>query len=201
MLRIRDIMTREVVSVSPGATLRDALELFFQHNISGAPVLDGEKIVGVVSVTDLLGFVATSQAEGRPEAAEGRAADRWDEMAGRRDDLQSEVPEGLEPAAAYFTELWSESGQDVEARLEEGPAAREDVLTEHTVDEVMSREIRSLSPGTDVRTAADCLRRWGVHRVLVAEDGVLFGILSAMDIAVAVADRRVTSTTYVVPTS
>jgi len=39
MLRLQDIMTRDVVTVSPELTLRDAMELLTSLHISGAPVV------------------------------------------------------------------------------------------------------------------------------------------------------------------
>ena len=58
MLRLRDIMTREVVSATPDMTIRDAMELLSNGHLSGAPVVDGGKVVGIFSTTDLLTFVA-----------------------------------------------------------------------------------------------------------------------------------------------
>jgi CBS-domain-containing membrane protein len=60
MLRVRDIMTTDVVTVTPHTTLRDAIELFAKRHVSGAPVIDGEKVVGVVSTSDVLGFEASN---------------------------------------------------------------------------------------------------------------------------------------------
>lgn len=58
MLRLRDIMTREVVSAAPDLTIRDAMELLSERHVSGAPVVEGGKVVGIVSTTDLLGLLA-----------------------------------------------------------------------------------------------------------------------------------------------
>lgn len=58
MLRLRDIMTREVVSAAPDLTVRDAMELLSERHVSGAPVVDGGKVVGIVSATDLLDLLA-----------------------------------------------------------------------------------------------------------------------------------------------
>jgi CBS domain-containing protein len=53
MLRLRDIMTADVVAVPPELTIRDALVLFSKRHVSGAPVVSGRHVVGVVSLTDL----------------------------------------------------------------------------------------------------------------------------------------------------
>ena len=58
MLRLRDIMTRDVVSATPDMTIREAMELLSLRHVSGAPVIDGGKVVGLYSASDLLAFVA-----------------------------------------------------------------------------------------------------------------------------------------------
>jgi Predicted transcriptional regulator, contains C-terminal CBS domains len=58
MLKLKDIMTRDVVSTAPDMTLRDAMELLSERHVSGAPVVDGGKVVGIFSATDLLAFLA-----------------------------------------------------------------------------------------------------------------------------------------------
>ena len=58
MLRLRDIMTRDVVSAAPDMTIRDAMELLSERHVSGAPVVDGGKVVGIFSATDLLDLLA-----------------------------------------------------------------------------------------------------------------------------------------------
>jgi predicted transcriptional regulator len=47
---IKDIMTKEVITVSPGMGVHELAELFVQKDISGAPVIDSEgKLLGIVS--------------------------------------------------------------------------------------------------------------------------------------------------------
>lgn len=51
----RDVMSRDVVTVSRDMDLRELEKLFLDRGITGAPVVDGEgNLVGVVSQTDLL---------------------------------------------------------------------------------------------------------------------------------------------------
>ncbi len=50
-----DIMSRDVVSVSPDTTLREIANLLVEHGISGVPVVDrAGRVVGIVSEADLL---------------------------------------------------------------------------------------------------------------------------------------------------
>lgn len=52
-LRVKDVMTHEVVCVSAGQTAADAANLLARVRISGAPVVDEQnRCVGILSATD-----------------------------------------------------------------------------------------------------------------------------------------------------
>jgi CBS domain-containing protein len=53
-MRVRNVMTNLVLSVSPDDSLVDAARRMSRNNISGAPVVEGGKAVGVVSEVDLV---------------------------------------------------------------------------------------------------------------------------------------------------
>ena len=51
----RDIMTRDVITVSPATTIKNLAKILIQNQISGAPVTDKKgKILGVVSEADIV---------------------------------------------------------------------------------------------------------------------------------------------------
>ncbi|HZU86454.1 MAG TPA: CBS domain-containing protein [Anaerolineaceae bacterium] len=53
-LRVEDVMTKNASRLEPTQTMRTALELFRQKHISGAPVVEGELLLGIVSMEDLI---------------------------------------------------------------------------------------------------------------------------------------------------
>ena len=53
-LTARDIMTPNPVSVSPDATVVDAAKLMAEHRVGALPVLDGDRLVGLVTESDLI---------------------------------------------------------------------------------------------------------------------------------------------------
>ncbi|MCD6495992.1 MAG: CBS domain-containing protein [Candidatus Aenigmarchaeota archaeon] len=57
-MKVKDIMVRNVVTLSPDDTFFDIVELFAEKKISGAPVVEGEKLVGMVSESDIMEFVS-----------------------------------------------------------------------------------------------------------------------------------------------
>lgn len=52
-----DIMQRDMVTVSPGDTLRDALALMTENHVTGLPVMDARsRCIGLITASDILGF-------------------------------------------------------------------------------------------------------------------------------------------------
>jgi CBS domain-containing protein len=67
MFKVRDIMTTNVVTVTPKATLREAAGLILRHGVSGLPVVDDQdQLVGVLSEWDLLGVLESPELELEP---------------------------------------------------------------------------------------------------------------------------------------
>ncbi len=55
MLKAQDIMTKDVISVTPATTVTELALLLASNNISGAPVLDSSgTLLGVVTESDLI---------------------------------------------------------------------------------------------------------------------------------------------------
>ncbi len=53
-MKVKDIMTRQVITLSPEESIDDAARKLRENRISGAPVVEGERIVGIVSEADLM---------------------------------------------------------------------------------------------------------------------------------------------------
>ncbi len=118
-LKAKDVMTREVVTVSPSTSLKALARVLVEHNITGAPVVNASgDLVGRVSQTDLLLSQLAAQV-------------------GRRDyedifDLFSASPS-----------VWEEP----EMRHGPGPRWVEDIMTKHVVvagEELSVEELASL---------------------------------------------------------
>jgi acetoin utilization protein AcuB len=60
-LTVASVMTKALVTVSPGRDPRDAAVLMLDHRIGALPVVDGGQLVGIITETDLLrAFVKTA---------------------------------------------------------------------------------------------------------------------------------------------
>jgi CBS domain-containing protein len=71
---VRDVMTTPPVSVRSGTTLQKVASLLEQHAIKRMPVVEGGRVVGIVSRADLVRTLATTRSQ--PALPARSAADR-----------------------------------------------------------------------------------------------------------------------------
>ena len=96
-ITVVDVMVRAPISVSPDTGVEEAARLVKEHKIGGMPVLDGDRLVGVVTMLDVIGafltllsLIRTSSRldlllEDQPEAMKAAGQDH---RPGRRQDDQ-----------------------------------------------------------------------------------------------------------------
>lgn len=184
MARLEQIMITDVLVLDPDMSLRDAVERLGSEGISGAPVVSGGRLVGVVSTSDLVEFQGSNPAIESPASDDTRSL--RDELEHRRWD-DSDLSDDT---SSYFVDFWGDGGSDVYQRLTGSDSPEWDLLARHTVGEVMTRKIIALSPGTSLRDAAKLMTERRVHRVLVTEAEELVGIITTMDLVRAIAEGR-----------
>src|SRR6185436_4700593 len=59
--RVKEILSENVVHVSPSHSVDQCMRLMTEHRIRHLPVLEGEKILGVVSIGDLVNWTISAQ--------------------------------------------------------------------------------------------------------------------------------------------
>jgi CBS domain-containing protein/ribosome-associated translation inhibitor RaiA len=65
--KVRDLMTAHVVSAEPETTLHQAAELIRTRLIGSLPVLDGDRLVGIVTATDVFDALGSAGTMSRAE--------------------------------------------------------------------------------------------------------------------------------------
>jgi CBS domain-containing protein len=58
---VRDIMTTSVMYVVPGHTSEDCMVLMTEHRLRHLPVIDDGKLIGLISIGDLVKDIITEQ--------------------------------------------------------------------------------------------------------------------------------------------
>lgn len=60
-LPVREFMRRPVLSVTPETCLREVAQLMIAHHIHGVPVVLGKRVIGVITVSDLLRWMVDTE--------------------------------------------------------------------------------------------------------------------------------------------
>ena len=60
-LQVRDIMTSKVITVHPGQSVEECMALMTEKRIRHLPVTEGERLIGVLSIGDLVKEVIAEQ--------------------------------------------------------------------------------------------------------------------------------------------
>lgn len=58
---VRDVMTPDPIAVTPEALVTDVATLLVERDIARVPVLDGRKVVGIISKSDIVRSLAAGQ--------------------------------------------------------------------------------------------------------------------------------------------
>jgi CBS domain-containing protein len=141
-LRVADISHEEWPTLGPDETVEGAIKLFAESGISGAPVVDNGRLVGIVTEGDLIFRDADIKAPGFLDILGGLIPlGSWDE---------------------YRKEALKSAGV--------------------TVDEVMTRELITISPDASLAEASTIMADKRVKILPVAEDDILHSVITRMDI-------------------
>lgn len=141
-LRVGEIAHEEWPTLGPEETVEGAIKLFAEAGISGAPVVEGGRLIGIVTEGDLIFRDADIRAPGFLDILGGLIPlGSWDEY--RREALKSA---GV------------------------------------TVDEVMTRDLLTVSPDASLADAATLMAEKRIKILPVTEEDELHGVITRMDI-------------------
>jgi len=145
----RDIMSTPVVSVAPDTPVREIAALLLKRRISGVPVLDKGRLVGLVSEGDLL----------------------------RRHEIGTDR---VKRSGSWWLRMFSADQTPAEYIKAHGRFAQD----------VMTREVETITPDTPVAEIATLLEARGIKRVPVMHEKQLVGIVSRANLVQALAGIR-----------
>jgi acetoin utilization protein AcuB len=126
-MRVQDAMTGPVVTLSPGDTLRDAIDALRSHRIRHLPVVEEGSLVGMVTDRDVK--------RATPSVLSGITEDAYDAA-----------------------------------------------LLDITVQQFMTRQPMTVTPGTGLKAAVADLIETRIGALPVVDDGRLVGILTEFDV-------------------
>lgn len=136
-MRVRDVMTRNVIWVAPNQSVLEAAQTMLRNHISGLPVIDPDgKLIGIVTEGDFLGRGEIGTQRQRPRWLEflvgpGRLASEYVHTSGRKvEEVMTTDP---------YTVTEDDSLQAVVALMERHRVKRIPVLRDGRVVGIISR--------------------------------------------------------------
>lgn len=54
-IRVGDVMIKDPITVNPEDHLEEVAKILYRHGIGGVPVVEGDRVVGVITVRDIMG--------------------------------------------------------------------------------------------------------------------------------------------------
>lgn len=158
-LRARDVMTREVTTVSQDVPVEELIQLLRASHFSGIPVVDAEgRAVGLISETDLLRALAYTV--GPPASGSGEFANKF--QAGKK------------RVSAVILDAAGHGDAHTARALNE--------LIRRPVQELMTPYVHSCSPDAPVVEVCEMMVWKEIRRVVVLEDKKPVGMISSIDL-------------------
>ena len=184
-MKVKDVMTKEVIYVSKNDDLRHVIDLMEKHNITKLPVLDDGKIVGIVTDNKIADKLGSIRSRGIPAA-------RLHASSVMEKDFDVVSPE------TEVDEILATVGEPGPTMLPVavdgtliGVITKADLLPfvkgEESVATIMTTPVITVRPDDRVVHARRLMMENEIARLPVVEDGKVVGIISDKEIAFAFA--------------
>jgi CBS domain-containing protein len=112
-MRVQEIMSAPVHSIGAATSLKDVARALERHGISGVPVVDGGRVIGVVSQADLVRFEQRGEREPARRRRLVRPFSRGSIPVRTARDAMSEPAVTVDPHASAVGAAWLMTEHDV----------------------------------------------------------------------------------------
>ena len=157
-MQVRDVMTTPVVQIGPDETLAQLERVLLSARLGGVPVVDGDRLAGVVSRSDILRVLGAERA-----IAEAQA------------DVYREFYDDPFAPSEHAAREDAEQREGVVQQIAQRMASLR-------VRDAMTAEVVAVEADTPLQQAAETMAARRIHRLLVTEGGRLAGVVSALDV-------------------
>ena len=181
-MKVADVMTRELITINANERARNALRLMEKEGVSRLLVEKKKKIVGIVTLRDLMRRLG-SEKERKISDAHIFVSSCYS-----KDLIKISPQESIEKAAKMMIDngisslVVEENGEVV------GIVTKTDLLKvlkndSTPVKEIMQKKVRTIQPDGSLLQARKMMLHYGIKRLVVTKDGRIVGIVTESDIA------------------
>lgn len=184
-MKVRDVMSKDLVTVDKDRNLKDVLALMTQHHITKIPVTEEGDLVGIVTdgrIADKLGREHNRELQTSSLRASGVM---------EKDFVVAHPDEALDNLLADVGKPGLTMIPVVQGKKLVGVVTKANLLglvkSDAKLDSIMQKELRSVSPGERLVHARRLLLDHDIARLPVLEGGKVAGIIAEHEIANAFA--------------
>lgn len=113
VLKVKDFMIQNVVSIKPGATVKDLLKLLIKHRIGGVPVVDNQnKLIGMISDGDVIRYLAPKEGSVRDLVYGVFIEEEETEQDVLKEKINTDISNILETSMRYKKEVYTVKEED-----------------------------------------------------------------------------------------
>ena len=152
MITAKELMNKRVICFEPEDSIFDAARIFAREDISGAPVVENDRLIGIVSISDVVKFMTTKITD-------------------------SNIIEHEPQSLSFLLLNLAKMGKDYMGFKKE--IGR---LSHTKVKDVMSKEVLIISPDMTLIEIAELMDKKDVNRLPVIEKDKLVGMVSRADL-------------------
>jgi len=161
MKKVRHYMRCDVLFVRPNFSVFDIARVFSKNHISGAPVVEKGKVVGMISISDITKFMSIHLA---------------------KSDFITEITHDPSTLSIMLLAIMKmgKDYNDFKKELER--------LSNFKVKDIMCRNVVAITPEAPLFEAAGLMEKHDVNRLPVIEGSKLIGIITRADLLRALVD-------------
>lgn len=160
MKKVKDFMNRNVIFFKPDDSIFDVAKTFSEKNISGAPVIQKEKLVGMISASDIVKFMSMK-------------------LAGSLLFPSNLIQHSLSLMLLNFLKV----GKDHLGFKKELKK-----ISRTEVRHIMSKKVITIGPEGKLYEVASLMHRHDINRLPVVEKGKVIGIVAREDLVRALVE-------------
>lgn len=152
MITAKELMKKRIICFDPEDSIFDVARIFAREDISGAPVVENDRLIGIVSISDIVKFMTTKMTD-------------------------ASIIEHDPSSLSFLLLNVAKMGKDYLDFKKEMER-----LSKTKVKDVMSKEVLVISPDTTLIEIAELMEKKDVNRLPVIERDKIIGMVSRADL-------------------
>ena len=184
-MKIKDIMTRDIIFVDKDVDLKYVLKLMKKNSITKIPVVENKQLIGLITDSHLAVKLGSIRSRGVPASRLHASSVTDKELINVSPDqhISTILATVGEPGPTILTVLENDELIGIVTKADLLPL----VDSNKAVEDVMQKDIHSVSPDDRVIHARRRMIDEHIARLPVLNNGILIGIISDIDIVFALA--------------